>query len=74
MEGIETTMISYVPYGPIEMASELTPGISINTLPGNNKSYNIYYIIGGAFIIVGGLYFYKKLNEINAAQNIKKEL
>ena len=74
MESIDTIISSSVSYGPIEMASELTPGISINTLPGNNKSYNIYYIIGGAFIAVAGFYLYKKVNEIKAAQSIKEEL
>ena len=74
MESIDTIIRSSVSYGPIEMASELTPGISINTLPGNNKSYNIYYIIGGVFIIVAGLYLYKKINEIKTAQNIDEEL
>ena len=74
MESIDTIIRSSVSYGPIEMASELNPGISMNTLPGNNKSYSIYYVIGGAFIIVGGLYLYKKINEIKAAQNIKEEL
>ena len=74
MEGIDTIIRSSVSYGPIEMASELTPGISMNTLPGNNKPCIIYYIIGGSFIIVAGLYFYKKINEIKAAQNIKEEL
>ena len=74
MESIDTIISSSVSNGPIEMASELTPGISMNTLQGNNKSYFIYYIIGGTFIIVAGLYFYKKINEIKAAQNIKEEL
>ena len=74
MESIDTIISSSVSYGPVEMASGLNPGISINTLPGNNKSYTIYYIIGGSFIIVAGLYFYKKINEIKAAQNIKEEL
>ena len=74
MESVDTIFSSSVSYGPIEMASELTQGISMNTLPGNNKSYNIYYIIGGVFIIVAGFYLYKKINEIKAAQNIKEEL
>ena len=74
MESIDTIIRSSVSYGPIEMASELTPGISMNTLPGNNKSYIIYYIIGGALITVAGIYLYKKVNEIKAAQSIKEEL
>ena len=74
MESVDTIFSSSVSYGPIEMASGLNPGIAMNTLPGNNKSYSIYYVIGGAFIIVGGLYLYKKINELNAAQKIKEEL
>ena len=74
MESIDTIISSSVSCGPIDIASGLNPGISINTLPGNNKSYNIYYIIGGAFIIMAGLYLYKKINEIKAAQSIKEEL
>jgi len=74
MESIDTIISSSVSNGPIEMASELAPGISMNTLPGNNKSYIIYYIIGGALITVAGFYLYKKINEIKTAQNIDEEL
>lgn len=74
MESIETIIISSVPYGPIDMASKLTPDISMNNIPGNNNSNIIYYIIGGALIVVAGVYIYKKINELNAAQNIEEEL
>lgn len=74
MESIDTIISSSISYGPIEMASELTPGIPMDDIPGNNKSYVIFYIIGGVFIAVAGFYLYKKINEKNATQNIKEEL
>ncbi len=73
MESIDTIIRSSVSYGPSDMASELNPGISMNNLPGNNKSYIIYYIIGGALIAAAVYYLYNK-NKISGANNVKEEL